>query len=96
VPVLQAPITVVGGLDSQIATIPAFQAAGMSAAAVAHLVKDREQASGKVGRVEPQHEATITGPDRCYGGEGIVLGCAVPSSAWGAAVQAALADSGCG
>jgi uncharacterized circularly permuted ATP-grasp superfamily protein len=42
--------------------------------------------------VDTHHETLVLKPNRSYGGEGIVLGCAVPSSAWREAVEAALAD----
>jgi uncharacterized circularly permuted ATP-grasp superfamily protein len=42
--------------------------------------------------VYAHHESLVLKPNRSYGGEGIVLGCAVSQSAWRAAVEAALAD----
>ncbi len=42
--------------------------------------------------VEAHQEGLVLKPNRSYGGEGIVLGCAVSSSAWHAAVDQALPD----
>ncbi|HEY3117065.1 MAG TPA: hypothetical protein VGK54_10005, partial [Chloroflexota bacterium] len=42
--------------------------------------------------VEVNQESLVLKPNRSYGGEGIVLGCAVPDSAWRTSVEAALAD----
>jgi hypothetical protein len=43
--------------------------------------------------VRAHHESLVLKPNRSYGGEGIVLGCAVVQSVWDQAVSAALADS---
>jgi uncharacterized circularly permuted ATP-grasp superfamily protein len=42
--------------------------------------------------VHAHHEALVLKPNRSYGGEGIVLGCAVSQSGWTSSVEAALAD----
>lgn len=42
--------------------------------------------------VHAHHESLVLKPNRSYGGDGIVLGCAVSQSTWRAAVEAALAD----
>jgi uncharacterized circularly permuted ATP-grasp superfamily protein len=42
--------------------------------------------------VHAHHDNLVLKPNRSYGGDGIVLGCAVPQSTWRAAVEAALAD----
>jgi hypothetical protein len=47
---------------------------------------------GLLDYVDTHHETLVLKPNRSYGGEGIVLGCAVPSSTWHEAVEAALAD----
>ena len=44
--------------------------------------------------VGAQHENLVLKPNRSYGGDGIVLGCAVPRAEWDAAVETALADPG--
>jgi hypothetical protein len=44
--------------------------------------------------VVAHHESLVLKPNRSYGGEGVVLGCAVPDSAWRAEVESALADPG--
>jgi hypothetical protein len=44
--------------------------------------------------VDAQHETLVLKPNRSYGGDGIVLGCAVTHSEWRAAVDTALADPG--
>jgi hypothetical protein len=47
---------------------------------------------GLLDYVDTHHETLVLKPNRSYGGEGIVLGCAVASSAWHEAVEAALTD----
>ena len=47
---------------------------------------------GLLDYVDTHQETLVLKPNRSYGGEGIVLGCAVPSSAWHEAVEAALPD----
>ena len=42
--------------------------------------------------VDAHHESLVLKPNRSYGGEGIVLGCAVSHGSWHASVEAALAD----
>ena len=42
--------------------------------------------------VDAEQESLVLKPNRSYGGEGIVLGCAVSNAAWRASVQTALAD----
>ncbi len=42
--------------------------------------------------VDSHHESLVLKPNRSYGGEGIVLGCAVDHSSWHAAVESAVAD----
>jgi hypothetical protein len=44
--------------------------------------------------VDSHYENLVLKPNRSYGGEGILLGCAVPRSEWRATVDAALTDPG--
>jgi uncharacterized circularly permuted ATP-grasp superfamily protein len=41
-----------------------------------------------------QHESLVLKPNRSYGGEGVVLGCAVSSSTWRDTIEAGVTEPG--